>query len=33
MVKMDSFWVLDLDSPHVDDYDEIDQRYLEEFVN
>ena len=24
--------VLDLDSSHVDDYDEIDQRYLEEFV-
>ena len=25
--------VLDLDSSHVDDYDEIDQRYLEEFVS
>ena len=24
--------VLDIDSSHVDDYDEIDQRYLEEFV-
>ena len=25
--------VLDLDSSHVDDYNEIDQRYLEEFVS
>ncbi len=25
--------VLDLDSSHVDDYDEIDQDYLEEFVS
>ena len=25
--------VLDLDSSYVDDYDEIDQKYLEEFVS